>query len=41
MSLEVFTESNLFKVVVSNGLAAGKLKRVHQRFQGPVFICLS
>lgn len=41
MSLEVCTESNLFKGVVSNGLAAGKLKHMHQKFQGSVFICLS
>lgn len=31
MSLEVCSERNLFRVVVSNGLAAGKLKHMHPR----------
>lgn len=31
MSLEVCSERNLFRVVVSNGLAAGKLKHMHSR----------
>lgn len=31
MSLEVCSERNLFRVVVFNGLAAGKLKHMHPR----------
>lgn len=34
-------EYNLFRVVVLSGLAAGKLKHIHQRIQESVFIRLS